>query len=219
MCCFAAAHHNCGHLHQWFARCFKAKEQNTSKCTMNAFPSWQYSEQYPCPDCRAKRAEETKEVIRNQGHKVTKQLKLEDGDSTQNLPLAFPGYPAATQQAQSPNNNSAYNSTYHNHIQTQQPLTANLASNMPQPSQADLAAWVPPSRRTAQIQKSHQSSSPTLAPESTPTLSPEMLSIQLSPLADSEAQHAQPFYTSLPSKDTMGFDAGFGTLFQRENSE
>ena len=57
MCSFMVAFHNCGHINQWLAFCFFAK-WGVPHLYVDRWPTCQYAEQYPCPECRKKRREE-----------------------------------------------------------------------------------------------------------------------------------------------------------------
>lgn len=81
MCSFMVAFHSCNHYHQWFCRCSIAKQRNAQVCGMTSFPSWQYHEQMPCPDCREVRKEEIAILLSGRKPK-------DDGDAARAMPDA-----------------------------------------------------------------------------------------------------------------------------------
>ncbi|KAM0722943.1 hypothetical protein Q7P37_001141 [Cladosporium fusiforme] len=224
MCCHATAQHNCGHMHQWLVRCFRAKRQNSTQCGL-LVPSWEYSEQFPCPKCRERRTAHTMAVLRSKGNKVKNEPdtppKLEEETSTQTLPFAIPRASPMVQQMQAQiisSNSNPHNSktpTAITQIPQQRATLISAPNKVPlQPPQADLTAWIPPSRRFSQVPE--PSSSPNLAPttatEPTPTLSPDVFPLQASsPPADEseEMLHPFPLYTS---SGAPGYETGYGPL-------
>lgn len=222
MCCFGFAHHGCGHVHKWFIRCFEAKRLNSPQCTLKAFPSWEYPERHSCPECRAKRSADTDEILRSQGRKIIKlekPLKMEDASSTQSFPIAPIRHASATSQPQPQRNNSiAGNLARHEVAPTSQTATPTQDLSNFTPAAADLAAWIPPSRRYQQTTLNSLSSSPPLdpAPDPSSTLSSDTFPFQTSPLLGSKAPNPYPFFDPQSSKGAEYDEAEFEALLRSQ---
>ena len=65
MCSFMVAHHLCGHLHHWFARCHVARILDLDSCGLDYFAAWQFQEYFYCPPCRNGRRREAMALVRN----------------------------------------------------------------------------------------------------------------------------------------------------------
>lgn len=103
MCCFATAHHNCGHIHRWFARCFSAKTSNAQTCNMPSFPTWKYQEQFPCPACRRQRRAKAQELNDGKRHGPTPpQRTRDDGPNTVRARSTNTGFKQQTSTRKAP---------------------------------------------------------------------------------------------------------------------
>jgi hypothetical protein len=176
MCCFMFSQHNCGHLHQWFARCHQAKHDQTGTCILQTIPTWHYREAFPCPPCRAERTAETAEILASKGRQTdseSKAAKLERESSQASLPRQRPkqnAHPHSTQQTPA--------ETWNREAQLQ--TMAEGALSLPPIAPMAHTPWIPPSQRMASMVGQLGSSSPPQAHtrDSASIHTPEMLSLE-----------------------------------------
>jgi hypothetical protein len=175
MCCLMLSHHNCGHLHQWLARCHHTKHDQTGACILQTIPTWEYLEVFPCPACRAQRNTDTAEFLASKGRQTDSESKaanLERESSQASLHRQRPkqnAHPHSTQQ------NSAEPWSREAQLQTM----AEGALKLPLIAPSTHTPWIPPSRRqTSMVGQLGSSSPPQVhARDSASTHSPETLSL------------------------------------------
>jgi hypothetical protein len=181
MCCFMFSQHNCGHLHQWFARCHQAKHDQTGACALQTVPTWHYHEAFPCPPCREQRKIDTAEIVANNGRQTNAEIKaskLKKESSQAPLPRQHSEQSAHPRTAQK--NTAQRNSPEPWSRETQLQTMAEGALNLPPIAFSAHTPWVPPSRRQASMTGQLGSSPPPQAHtrDSASTHSPEMLSLE-----------------------------------------
>jgi hypothetical protein len=205
MCYFVSSQHNCGHLHESFARCFLAQRDGYCACNTQSFPIWQHPDPFPCPQCRADRKAETQALMADKGRKASevttvKAKTLQQGYSNTTFPrLQALGQEIKAQRGQQVEGEYA-------NINAQLQTLADKALHLPPTPTPDPAVqpeqpWVPPSRRHASIVGQLGSSPP---PQqqiygTTPSQSPEMLSVEDSSWPDSMMPPAYPDQTQSAS--------------------
>ena len=177
MCYFMASEHSCGHLHQWFARCYHAKHDQTGACTLQTIPTWHYPEVFPCPECRAQRKTDTEKLLEAKGRHMDPRTnkKIEPPkqeyfqDVTSRMHTEQDAYPHIAQQ----------DSVKSRSRDAQLQNMAEGALNLPLLEPSAHTPWVPPSRRHTSVVGQLGSSSPPRARtnDSASTHSPESLSV------------------------------------------
>lgn len=190
MCCFMASQHNCGHLHQWFARCHHAKHNQTGACILQTIPTWHYHEVFPCPPCRAQRDADTADLLAGKGRQTDTELKaakLERESSRASLSRQRP-------EQSAPPHIAHRNLAEPRSKETQLQNMAEGALNLPLNEPSAHTPWVPPSRRQTSMVGQLGSSSPPQAHmhDRTSTRSPEMLSVESSSRPSSAASPPYP---------------------------
>jgi hypothetical protein len=203
MCCFMYSQHNCGHLHQWFARCHQAKHDQTGACVLQTIPTWHYHEAFPCPPCREQRKTDTAELVASKGRQTDSEIKagkLKKESSQAPLPRQHSEQNAHPRTAQ--RHIAQPNSPEPGSRETQLQTMAEGALNLPPIALSAHTPWVPPSRRQASMVGQLGSSPPPQAHtrDSASTHSPEMLSLEpslrpssaISPPSPSPFQEGQP---------------------------
>lgn len=161
MCRHMIAYHNCGHTHQWFARCIEPKKSNTPACNMPQFPVEEYQEGFPCPVCAAQRTAETRDLLdrgrRTAAASQTRSIKREEREGS-HLPGQAPVH-------------SQQDGRYHHMPDAGEAFGAptgdisGLMHNVPENNTQRVVfspqmPWVPPSSRHAEIVRQVESSSP-----------------------------------------------------------
>lgn len=187
MCYYMASEHTCGHLHQWFARCFQAKHDQTGACAMQSIPTWHYPEAFPCPPCHAQRKIDLAEFLASKGRQTDSTVKTEK--PKQELPQVpilrsqneYDAHPYYTPQ-----------NIWGREGQLQ--TMAEGALNLPLIAPSAHTPWVPPSRRSASIVGQLGSSSPPQAHtrEGASAHYPGMLSVKGSSRPSSEISPPYP---------------------------
>lgn len=194
MCFFVESHHNCGHLHGRFARCFFAERDGIHACNEPSFPVWQHEDPLPCPDCHAHRKADTNELLSSKGGRPSgaKHIKTEVAQQTsrssrQSTEQSFQAQPEA-QLVQQITGECA---NIEDQLQT---LADNTLHTSPLPDQAVSPPWVPPSRRYASIVGQLGSSPPARSSthETTSPISPETLATKDASRLDSAMVSAYP---------------------------
>jgi hypothetical protein len=149
-----AADHTCGHLHQWFARCFQAKHDQTGACSMQMIPTWHYPEAFPCPPCYAQRKIDLAEFLANKGRQP------DSGSKTVKFQQEFPQAPLPQVTLPRLRPKQAAALPYNSHQISAQPswnreaqlqTMADGALNLPLIAPSAHTPWVPPSRRSTSI--------------------------------------------------------------------
>jgi hypothetical protein len=204
MCYFVSSQHNCGHLHERFARCFLAQRDGYCACNTQSFPIWQHPDPFPCPQCRADRKAETQDLMEHKGGRKASNVTSVKAETVQQeySNAAFPRLQALRQNIQpQPQLGQQVEGEYAN-INAQLRTLADKALHLPPTPTPDPAVqaeqpWVPPSRRQISI-VGQLGSSPPPPPQTygtTPSQSPEMLSVEDSSWPDSMRPPAYPDQT------------------------
>lgn len=210
MCYFVSSRHNCGHLHEDFARCFFAKRDGHFACNQQSFPIWQHPDPFPCPECRAERKAETQDLITNKGRNVSETTKLKvESVQQDNSNSRFSR--ESTMQYIQPHPNQQINGEYANIGAQLQTLADKALHTSPTAEQLAEQPWVPPSRRHASIVGQLGSSPPPQlqAHRATPSQSPDMLSVDkssrpdsvMAPVYSDQVQQASPSLAWLRQQD------------------
>lgn len=181
MCYFVSSHHNCGHLHERFARCFFAQRDGNFACNEPAFPIWQSPEPFPCPDCQALRHTDTQELLSNKARKPNDATRIKANSLQPDSSIAHFSRQSSVQHQQ-PQPSQQVAGEFAN-INAQLQTLADRALHvspppLPLPDQLATAPWVPPSQRYASI-VGQLGPSPPPQPQShqtTSSLSPDLLS-------------------------------------------
>lgn len=189
MCYFVSSHHNCGHLHESFARCYFAQRDDNYACNKQSFPIWPHPDPFPCPECRAHRKAETQELLSPRGNKVSdatriKAEPLQQSNTESHLSRQPIGYNIQ------PNPQVA--GEYANIAAQLQTLASEALQTSPLPNMPRQLPWVPPSRRHASIVGQLGSSPQSQVHGTTPSQSPDMLSVGESSQPDSAMAPVYP---------------------------
>jgi hypothetical protein len=148
MCYFVASQHNCGHLHESFARCFFAQRDGSHACNQQSFPIWQHPDPFPCPDCRAHRKAETQELVSNKGRKMSDTTHMKTGTHQRASSHASSSHQPAEQIPQPPLDQQFAGE--YAIIEAQLQTLAARALHM-SPAPEEQFTWVPPSRRHVSV--------------------------------------------------------------------
>jgi hypothetical protein len=209
MCYFVSSQHNCGHLHESFARCFFALRDNSCACNTQSFPIWQHPDPFPCPQCRADRKAETQDLIAHKGGRKASDVTSVKAETVQQgySKATFPRLQALRQKIQPQPQLGQQVEGEHANINAQLQTLADKALHLPPTPTPDPAVqpeqpWVPFSRRHYSILGQLGSSPP--PPQqvygTTPSQSPEMLSVEEYSRPNSEFAPAYPDRTPSASQ-------------------
>lgn len=208
MCCYMASQHICGHLHEWFARCYQAKHDQTDACAMQTIPTWHYPERFACPACRTLNRINTQNLIASNGRQANTGMSTNPEKPKQ----AYSRTPVPRlHAAQSAHSHSAQPSG-EARLQT----LAKGALNLPSAH----TPWIPPSRRQPSIVGQLGPSPPPQvhANDSASTHSSEMLSVESSSRPGSETSPTYSLQEQVANRRTSIDDKQFARLLRQDET-
>jgi len=224
MCYYMASEHTCGHLHQWFARCFQAKHDQTGACSMQIIPTWHYPEAFPCPPCYAQRKIDLAEFLANKGRQP------DSGSKTVKFQQEFPQAPIPQvtlprlrpKQAAQQYNAHQISAQPSWNREAQLQTMADGALNLPLIAPLAHTPWVPPSHRSTSIVGQLGSSSPPQAHthDSVSAHSPDIFSVEGSSRPSSAAPPPYPLQAEqLANQKITVTDMQMARLLQEAGTE